>query len=76
MAPGKGYFLHTYQKDGDPIPAFAGDPEEVAFDNGSAQAIADALWAGLNAGNRVSLWVQTRDLTTGTADTAIINQNH
>lgn len=76
VAPGKGYFLHTYLKDGDPIPAFVGDPEEVAFDNGSAQAIADALWEGLNAGNRVSLWVQTRDLTTGTADTAIINQNH
>ena len=72
---GKGHFLHTYLSDGNPIPSFTGDPEEVALDDGSAREIADALWAGLNADNKVSLWVQTRDLTTGTAETAIINAN-
>ncbi|MBR1822206.1 MAG: IMP cyclohydrolase [Clostridia bacterium] len=72
---GKGYFLHTYLRDGDPIPSFTGDPETVAIDDGSAFEIADALWDGLNADNRVSLWVCTRDLATGRTDTAIINAN-
>ena len=64
-----------YLKDGKPIPSFVGDPETVAVGDGSAQAIADALWAGLNADNRVSLWVMTRDLTTGESDAVIINRN-
>ena len=72
---GKGYFLHTYLSDGSPIPSFTGDPETVALDDGSAFDIARALWDGLNADNRVSLWVCTRDLTDGRTDTAIINAN-
>ena len=72
---GKGYFLHTYLSDGSPIPSFTGDPETVALDDGSAFDIAGALWDGLNADNRVSLWVCTRDLTDGRTDTAIINAN-
>ncbi|MBR6220717.1 MAG: inosine monophosphate cyclohydrolase, partial [Clostridia bacterium] len=75
VAAGKGYFLHTYLKDGNPIPSFTGDPETVALDDGSAFQIAEALWNGLNADNRVSLWVCTRDLNTGRTDTAIINAN-
>ena len=72
---GKGYFLHTYLKDGNPIPAFTGDPETVALDNASAFELADALWAGLNEDNRVSLWVCTRELDTGRTDETIINAN-
>ena len=73
---GKGYFQHTYLKDGKPIPSFVGDPETVAIGEGTASEIADALWNGLNADNRVSLWVCTRDLATGESDTCIINANH
>jgi len=72
---GVGCFLHTYLSDGNPIPSFTGDPETVAVDNGSAREIADALWDGLNADNRVSLWVMTRDLETGESDSVIINRN-
>lgn len=72
---GKGCFLHTYLKDGSPIPSFTGDPETVALDDGSAEDIANALWNGLNADNKVSLWVLTRDLTTGEQHTTIINAN-
>jgi len=75
LTPGTGRFLHTYMSDGNPIPSFVGDPETVAVGNGSAQAIADDLWAGLNADNKVSLWVMTRDLTTGESDSVIINRN-
>lgn len=72
---GKGCFLHTYLSDGSPIPSFTGDPETVSLDNGDADAIAKALWDGLNADNRVSLWVQTRDLKSGERQTAIVNAN-
>ena len=76
LAPGTGRFLHTYLSDGSPIPSFTGDPETVVLGDEDAEALAAALWAGLNADNRVSLWVQTRDLTTGETDTAIVNANH
>ena len=72
---GKGYFLHTYLSDGNPIPSFTGDPETVAIDDGDAESIAEALWNGLNADNRVSLWVCTRDLATGETQQKIINRN-
>ena len=42
---------------------------------GTAREIADDLWAGLNADNRVSLWVMTRDFATGESDAVIINRN-
>ena len=71
---GKGYFLHTYLSDGNPIPSFTGDPETVSIGDGSAFELADALWAGLNADNRVSLWVCTRCLETGRTDVKIINR--
>ena len=76
VAAGTGYFLHTYRADGNPIPSFTGDPETVSVDDGDAQAIADALWNSLNADNRVSLWVMTRDLATGERESVIINRNH
>jgi len=75
VEPGKGYFLHTYLSDGNPIPSFTGDPETVAIDDGDAESIAEALWNGLNADNRVSLWVCTRDLATGETQQKIINRN-
>ena len=75
IAPGSGRFLHTYLSDGSPIPSFTGDPEAVDVGDGTAREIADDLWAGLNADNRVSLWVMTRDLATGEEDTVIINRN-
>ena len=75
LAPGTGRFLHTYLSDGSPIPSFAGDPEIVAVGDGTAREIADDLWAGLNADNKVSLWVMTRDLKTGEEDAVIINRN-
>ena len=75
LEAGKGCFLHTYLSDGSPIPSFTGDPETVALGDESADALAKALWDGLDADNRVSLWVQTRDLKSGETETSIINAN-
>ena len=47
---GVGYFISTYQGDGDPLPTFAGEPVEVCLSE------PDAVWAALNESNKVSLY--------------------
>lgn len=47
---GKGYFLSTYQGDGSPLPSFAGEPVEIDMPE------PEAVWAALNADNKVSLY--------------------
>ena len=47
---GKGYFISTYQGDGDSLPSFAGEPVEVSMPQ------AEQVWAALNADNKVSLY--------------------
>ena len=47
---GTGYFISTYQGDGNPLPTFAGEPIPVTMPD------PDAVWAALNADNKVSLY--------------------
>lgn len=47
---GVGYFISTYQRDGNPLPTFAGEPIEVTLPN------PDEVWSALNADNKVSLY--------------------
>ncbi len=47
---GHGYFLSTYQGDGDPLPSFAGEPREVLLPE------PEAVWRALNAENKVALY--------------------
>lgn len=47
---GTGYFISTYQGDGNPLPTFAGEPIEVQLPT------PDEVWAALNADNKVSLY--------------------
>ena len=60
--PGLGVGLTTYQGDGNPLPAFYGDP--LLFPcSGSANDLLDVYWDALNAGNRIALavkWIPTR----------------
>lgn len=72
--PGSGHFISTYETDGDPLPSFRGEPKTVSLGNESVQALADQVWAALNADNKVSLFVRTVELETGKAETAIINK--
>jgi hypothetical protein len=55
--PGFGLCLTTYQGDGDPLPAFRGEPVWLPL-TGSAEAIADAYWGALDRENRVALAVK------------------
>ena len=47
---GKGYFISTYQGDGNPLPTFAGEPLEVTVPK------PEEVWAALNGDNKVSLY--------------------
>jgi IMP cyclohydrolase len=47
---GCGYFISTYQGDGNPLPAFAGEPIPVELPD------SDEVWAALDADNKVSLY--------------------
>ena len=71
---GIGHFIHTYKCDGNPIPSFEGEPEEVELPN-TAQELADIIWANLNENNKVSLIVKEVDLTNGKANQVVINKN-
>ena len=54
--PGVGHFLHTYAGDGDPLPSFAGEPEQVLIPDG-AEATVETIWNALDVDNRISLCV-------------------
>ena len=71
--PGEGRFLHTYERDGDPIPSFAGEPRRIRIE-GDIDAFAATLWENLNEDNKVSLFVRYIPLGEGEAETRIFNK--
>ena len=72
---GIGHFIHTYQKDGNPLPSFEGEPETIRIEAESAQEFAQLLWDNLNEDNKVSLMVRYIDLSTGKTEDVIYNKN-
>lgn len=72
--PGLGHFIHTYAKDGNPIPSFTGEPEPVAI-CGDIDAFTEELWQSLNADNKVSLYTRFTDLATSEIQQRIVNKN-
>lgn len=72
---GQGHFIHTYRCDGNPIPSFEGEPEQVAI-RGSLDEFTQMIWNSLNADNKVSLFTRSIDLKTGETETRIINKNN
>jgi len=71
---GLGHFIHTYKCDGNPIPSFYGEPEEIELPN-TAEELADLVWNNLNEENKVSLFVRAVPLDGSEATEIIINKN-
>ena len=71
---GIGHFIHTYKCDGNPIPSFEGEPEEVALPN-TAEELAELVWSNLNEDNKVSLFVRSVPLDGSKPVDIIINKN-
>lgn len=72
--PGVGHFIHTYQHDGHPLPAFCGEPTRVQIPN-DGKTFADALWNSLNPDNKISLYVRFCDWQSGAEEALILNQH-
>ena len=70
---GTVHLIHTYQRDGDPLPPFEGEPREGSI-CGTAQELADEMWQALDAQNRISLYVRYTDLFSGKMTSAIKNK--
>ncbi len=72
--PGLGHFIHTYIGDGNPLPSFEGEPEQVEI-KGDIDAFTSEIWNSLNESNKISLFVRFVDLKTGRADSRIVNKH-
>lgn len=61
--PATGHFLSTYEKDGEVLPSFTGEPIKVEV-KGSAKEIAETIWDALHPDYKVSLYVAEYDKKT------------
>lgn len=71
---GFGHCIHTYKKDGNPIPSFTGEPFVVRLHN-SINDNAQYLWNLLNEKNRISLLVKYISVADKKVEFKIINKN-
>ena len=72
--PGIGHCIHTYKKDGNPLPPFEGEPYTVKlFDY--IEKTASYYWNILNEDNKISLLVKFIDINTKKSQIKIINKN-
>lgn len=71
---GRGHFIHTYKGDGNPLPSFEGEPEEI-FIEGDIDGFTQMLWESLNNDNKVSLFVRFIDLESRKVETRIVNKH-
>lgn len=72
--PGLGHLIHTYEKDGNPLPTFYGEPHRIDIPNG-IDTFTDEIWDNLNEENKISLLVRFVDIASGKTEQRIINKN-
>lgn len=70
---GIGHFIHTYIKDGDPLPSFTGEPIKISVPD-NIDEFTKTLWEALNEDNKISLYTRYFDTEKGTAQTRLINK--
>ena len=71
---GLGHFIHTYKFNGNPLPAFEGEPVRVEIPN-DIDEFGDCIWTKLNCKNRISLSINYISLEDGTRKSIIYNKN-
>ena len=71
---GEGHFIHTYMKDGNPLPSFEGEPKKLSIPD-DIEDFTNILWESLNEDNKVSLFVRYIDIATGEYETRLVNKN-
>lgn len=73
IAPGFGFCVTTYMGDGNPLPAFTGEPYPVLLHGDIGQVIMN-YWQLLNPDNRVSIAVKFIEIATGKFQIEIVNK--
>ncbi len=71
---GLSHFIHTYKGEGDPLPAFDGEPEILHTYN-NIDLFTEYLWSYLDDNNKVSLFVRYIDVHSLDIQTRILNKN-
>ena len=71
---GLGHFIHTYVKDGNPLPTFQGEPERVSIPS-DMEVFAKDIWESLDEENKISLYVRYTSLADGSYKDICINKN-
>lgn len=73
LPAGFGLCLHTYQQNGNPLPAFIGEPYWVPMGE-SGELTAAEYWQALNCENRVALALKSISKTSGAIQFYLINR--
>ena len=71
---GVGHFISTYVTDGSPLPSFEGEPVRIDIPNDIRQ-FANDIWNNLNDQNKISLYVRSIKLDTGSTENILINKH-
>lgn len=71
--PGVGHCVTTYRDDGNPLPAFEGEPFLVSLGNDLKETV-DAFWHVLDGDNRVSMLVKFISVASGQSTFQIVNK--
>ena len=66
--------IHTYEGDGQPLPAFIGEPRKIAIPEGLG-TLTEELWQALDEENKVSLFVIQTNPDGSDPEVRIINKN-
>ena len=73
-ACGVGHLIHTYEEDGQPLPAFTGEPRKIVIPEGLG-TLTEELWQALDEENKVSLFVIQTNPDGSDPEVRIINKN-
>lgn len=71
---GVGHFIHTYVKNGNPLPTFNKEPERIEI-NDNIEDFTNKIWNSLNTENKISLYVRYIDIKTKEFEDKLINKN-
>lgn len=75
VAPGFGYFISTYERDGNPLPSFQGEPQLISIEKSEPDEIAEELWTILDPNNRVAVAVKVIPADGRPSEISIINRH-
>jgi IMP cyclohydrolase len=73
IPPGFGFYVSTYERDGNPPPSWVGEPRLIPLIGLDLADITDSLWNAMDRANRVSIAIKEIDPETVSSTVHIIN---